>query len=63
MNAALETSSAASGAIPRRALAGVDVPDTPLVRRAIDYAHASSEPYLFNHVMRSWLFAETRRAE
>jgi hypothetical protein len=34
------------------------VPDTALVARAIDYARASSEPFLFNHVMRSWLFAE-----
>src|SRR5262249_37362463 len=40
-----------------RVLAGVSVPDTALVARAIDYARASSEPYLFNHVMRSWLFA------
>ena len=41
-----------------RVLAGVSVPDTPLVQRAIEYARAHSEPYLFNHVMRSWLFAE-----
>jgi hypothetical protein len=40
-----------------RLLAGVVVPDTPLVARAIDYAHEHCEPYLFNHVMRSWLFA------
>jgi hypothetical protein len=44
---------------PRRRLAGIAVPDTPLVTRAIEYARANSEPYLFNHVMRSWLFAET----
>ena len=31
--------------------------DTPLVRDAIDLARSSSEPYIFNHVMRSWLFA------
>ena len=41
-----------------RLLAGVRVPDTPLVSSAIDYARQYSEPYLFNHVMRSWLFAE-----
>jgi hypothetical protein len=35
------------------------VPDTPLVSRAIEYARKNSEPYLFNHVMRSWLFAVT----
>ena len=40
-----------------RLLAGVRVPDTPAISRAIDYAREHSEPYLFNHVMRSWLFA------
>ena len=40
-----------------RMLAGVLVPDTPLVRQALDYARDESEPYLFNHVVRSWLFA------
>jgi len=38
-------------------LAGVSVPDTPLISRAIEFARERSEPYLFNHVMRSWLFA------
>ena len=37
-------------------LAGIDVVDTPLVHDAIELARNSSEPYLFNHVMRSWLF-------
>jgi hypothetical protein len=37
--------------------AGIKVADTNLVRDAIDLARSSSEPYLFNHVMRSWLFA------
>ncbi len=40
-----------------RLLAGVSVPDTPLISRAIDFARDRSEPYLFNHAMRSWLFA------
>src|SRR5262249_49932619 len=31
--------------------------DTSLVFRAIEYARQHCEPYLFNHVMRSWLFA------
>ncbi|MDX8450033.1 hypothetical protein [Mesorhizobium captivum] len=44
-------------AIKVRTLAGISVPDTPLVGRAIDYARRESEPYLFNHVVRSWLFA------
>jgi len=38
-------------------IAGVKVPDGALVRRAVDYAREIYEPYLFNHVMRSWLFA------
>src|ERR1700679_973055 len=37
--------------------AGTKVPDTRLVRDAIDLARSSSEPFLFNHVMRSWLFS------
>ena len=38
-------------------LAGIKVVDTLLVHDAIELARNSSEPYLFNHVMRSWLFA------
>jgi len=38
-------------------LAGTKVVDTPLVHDAMELARNSSEPYLFNHVMRSWLFA------
>ncbi|SRR5713101_684254 len=37
-------------------LAGIKVTDTNLVRDAIELARSSSEPFLFNHVMRSWLF-------
>jgi hypothetical protein len=40
-----------------RLLAGIIVPDTPIVARAIEYARENCEPYLFNHSMRSWLFA------
>lgn len=40
-----------------RVLGGITVVDTPLVTRAIDYARTNSEPYLFNHAVRSWLFA------
>jgi hypothetical protein len=40
-----------------RTLAGVIVPDTPLITRTIEYARKHSEGYLFNHSMRSWLFA------
>jgi hypothetical protein len=38
-------------------LAGIKVLDTPLVRDAIELSRSSLDPYLFNHVMRSWLFA------
>lgn len=37
-------------------LAGIEVADTSLVREAIEVARSTSEPYLFNHAMRSWLF-------
>jgi HD domain len=37
--------------------AGIKVVDSQLVRDAIDLAKSTSEPYLYNHVMRSWLFA------
>jgi hypothetical protein len=40
-----------------RTLAGVSIPDTPLITRAIEFARDRSDPYLFNHAMRSWLFA------
>jgi hypothetical protein len=45
------------GGIATRLVAGVSVPDTPVISRAIEIARERSQPYLFNHVMRSWLFA------
>jgi HD domain len=36
--------------------AGIKVPDTTLVRDAVELSRSLLEPYLFNHVMRSWLF-------
>ena len=39
-------------------LAGIKVPDTVLIRDAIELSRSASEPFLFfNHVMRSWLFS------
>ena len=38
-------------------IAGVDVPDSPLITEALEYARTLYDPYLFNHAMRSWLFA------
>lgn len=40
-----------------RILGGITVVDTPLVARAMELAQSRSEPYLFNHAVRSWLFA------
>jgi hypothetical protein len=40
-----------------RLIAGVSVPDSPLITDVLDYAEKLSEPYLFNHAVRSWLFA------
>jgi hypothetical protein len=41
-----------------RLIAGVSMPESPLITAAVEYAQRLSEPYLFNHAMRSWLFAE-----
>ncbi|PMD50914.1 uncharacterized protein K444DRAFT_546029 [Hyaloscypha bicolor E] len=41
---------------PTRVLGGVTVIDTPLVRAAQAMACQYSEDYLFNHIMRTWLF-------
>jgi hypothetical protein len=41
-----------------RLVAGISMADSPLITAAIEYAQRLSEPYLFNHAMRSWLFAE-----
>jgi hypothetical protein len=41
---------------PTRLLGGVRVPDTEPVAEAMSYARKYAEPFLFNHVMRSWLF-------
>ena len=40
-----------------RVLASITVIETPLIIRALDYARDYSEPVLFNHAVRSWLFA------
>src|SRR5262249_57866543 len=38
-------------------VAGISVPNTLIIADALDYAKRMSEPYLFNHAVRSWLFA------
>src|SRR5262249_50200320 len=40
-----------------RLISSVSVPDTPLITEVLEYAQKLSEPYLFNHAIRSWLFA------
>ena len=42
--------------VPTRLLAGVQVPDTPLVTAAISFAQKHLSELAFNHVMRSFLF-------
>src|SRR6202047_1274472 len=46
------------GASQTRLIAGISVPDGPLITAVIEHTQRLSEPYLFNHAMRSWLFAE-----
>ena len=55
----LHAAAKASDDAPTRLIAGVSVPDNPLIVAVTEYAQRLSEPYLFNHAMRSWLFAET----
>src|SRR4029077_467938 len=40
-----------------RRIVGVSVPDSPLITEALEFARKLSPPYLFNHAVRSWLFA------
>ena len=40
-----------------RVIAGVSVPDSTLITEVLEHAQGLYEPYLFNHAMRSWLFA------
>jgi hypothetical protein len=38
-------------------VAGLSVPDSPLITAVLEYAQKLYDPYLYNHAMRSWLFA------
>src|SRR5262245_39974687 len=42
---------------PSRVLAGIRVPDSPVIGLALERARSDCEDYLFNHAVRSWLFA------
>jgi hypothetical protein len=43
--------------LPTRELAGITIPDTPLVNKAIAHAREHGDDFTYNHVMRSFLFA------
>ena len=42
--------------VPTRILAGVTVPDTALVKDALDFARQHNTQRTYSHVLRSWLF-------
>lgn len=44
--------------LPTRLFAGVKVPDTPIVNKAIAYARHHLTDHGYNHVMRSWLVGQ-----
>jgi hypothetical protein len=46
-----------AAALHARPIPGVSVTDSPLITEVLQYAHKLYEPYLFNHAVRSWLFA------
>jgi hypothetical protein len=50
------TSTSSKPDIPTTIIAGVTVPDTPLVRAAQSLARAHNDEVTYYHVMRSWLF-------
>ena len=41
--------------LPTKIIAGVTVPDTPLITKAIEYAREFSSDSTYNHVIRSFL--------
>lgn len=41
--------------LPTKVIAGVTVPDTPLITKALDFAREHSTDYTYNHINRSWL--------
>jgi hypothetical protein len=43
--------------VDTRLMTGVAVPDSPLIAEVLEYAQTLYEPYLYNHAVRSWLFA------
>ncbi|PVH72517.1 hypothetical protein DL98DRAFT_433052 [Cadophora sp. DSE1049] len=46
------------GELPTRVIAGVTVPDTPLITKALEFAREHLSDFTYNHVIRSWLYGE-----
>jgi len=44
--------------IPTRVLAGITVPDTPLITKALAFARERLTDTAYNHVVRCWLFGQ-----
>ncbi|KAH7372164.1 hypothetical protein BKA64DRAFT_689234 [Cadophora sp. MPI-SDFR-AT-0126] len=42
--------------VPTKLIAGVTVPDTPLITKALEFARDNTSTLVYNHVVRSWLF-------
>jgi len=42
-------------ALPTRVFAGVTIPDTPLISKAVEFARKHSSDFAFNHIQRSML--------
>lgn len=42
--------------LPTQVLGGVTVPDTPLIKKALDFARKHSTDYTYNHIIRSFTF-------
>ncbi|KAF2874273.1 hypothetical protein BDV95DRAFT_604459 [Massariosphaeria phaeospora] len=49
---------ALSTTLPTRILAGITVPDTPTITRALAFASANMDTHTYNHVLRSWLVGQ-----
>lgn len=43
-------------------LAGISVPDTPIIRAALQYARVHNDDDTYNHVMRTWLLGSVAMA-
>jgi hypothetical protein len=58
LNACCVIASGTLSGAPPRTVAGLEIPDTPLAREATNTARASEPLEIFNHSLRTFLFAE-----